>query len=99
MLVVRYEINALRFDEKSFFSTILSFPPYWNYKSHNEYVAEKITTSSTKDKIHLKSDVSDGSIQNGLRQPILFSFVLDKKRRYKVFSEPETIHYKKTNLF
>ena len=37
------------------------------------------------------------SIQNGLRQPILYSFVLDKKPGYKVFSEPETIHYKKTN--
>ena len=39
----------------------------------------------------------DGSIQDGVRQPILFSFVLDKPSGYKVFSEPETIHYKKIN--
>ena len=43
-LIVRYEINALRFDEKTFFSTTLSFPPYWDYKSHNEYVTEKLQT-------------------------------------------------------
>ena len=29
-LIVRYEINAMRFDEKSLFSTILGFPPYWD---------------------------------------------------------------------
>ena len=46
--------------------------------------------------MHLKCDVIDGSIQNGLRQPILFSFVLDIKPGYKVFCEPETIHYKKS---
>ena len=40
---------------------------------------------------------SDGSVVNGLRQPILYSFVLDKKPGYKVFFEPETIHYKKIN--
>ena len=45
----------------------------------------------------MKSDVIDGSVVNGLRQPILYSFVLDKKPGYKVFCEPETIHYKKIN--
>ena len=45
----------------------------------------------------MKCDCIDGSIQDGLRQPILFSFVLDKPSGYKVFSEPETIHYKKIN--
>ena len=94
-LIVRYEINVLRFDGKLFFSTILGFPPYWDYKSHNEYVAEKITNLNTIDKMHLKCDVIDGSFQNGLRQPILFSFVLDKLPGYKLFCKPETIHYKK----
>ena len=46
-------------------------------------------------KIHLKCDVSDGSLVNGSRKPILYSFVLDKPSGYKVFCEPETIHYKK----
>ena len=45
----------------------------------------------------MKCDVINGSIVNGYRQPILYSFVLDKKPGYKVFSEPETIHYKKIN--
>ena len=45
----------------------------------------------------MKCDAIDGSIQDGVRQPILFSFVLDKPAGYKVFSEPETIHYKKIN--
>ena len=45
----------------------------------------------------MKCDVIDGSVVNGLRQPILYSFAFDKKLGYKVFSEPETIHYKKIN--
>ena len=45
----------------------------------------------------MKCDCINGSIQNSSRQPILFSFVLDKPAGYKVFCEPETIHYKKIN--
>ena len=45
----------------------------------------------------MKCDCIDGSIQDGLRQPILFSFVLDKPSGYKVFCESETIQYKKIN--
>ena len=43
----------------------------------------------------MKCDIIDGSVVSGLKQPILYSFVLDKKPGYNVFSEPETIHYKK----
>ena len=45
----------------------------------------------------MKCDCIDVSIQDGSRQPILFTFVLDKPAGYKVFCEPETIHYKKIN--
>ena len=45
----------------------------------------------------MKCDCIDGSIRNGVRQSILFSFVLDNPSGYKVFYEPETIHYKKIN--
>ena len=45
----------------------------------------------------MKYDCIDGSIQDGVRQPILFSFVLDKAAGYKVFCEPETSHYEKIN--
>ena len=45
----------------------------------------------------MKCDVIDGSVVDGVRQPILFSFVLDKPSGYNVFCEPETIHYNKIN--
>ena len=96
-LVVRSGIIAIRFDEKSFFSTILGFTPGWDYKHYNQYLSQKNVNLSSTNKIHLKCDAIDGSIQDGVRQPILFSFVLDKLSGYKVFCQPETIHYKKIN--
>ena len=89
--------ETLRFDEKSFFHTLLGFTPYWDYKP-GVYTSDKIILNlNTINKIHLKCDIIDGSIQDGVRQPILFSFVLDKPSGYKIFCEPETIHYKKIN--
>ena len=96
-LVVRDGIIAIMFDEKSFFSTILGFTPGWDYINYNQYLSKKIVNLSSTTKIYLKCDAVDGSVVNGIRQPILYSFVLDKKPGYKVFSEPETIHYKKIN--
>ena len=88
-----------------FFDTLLGFSPNWDYKPTNSnhdaipgvYTSDIILNLSSTNKIHLKCDCIDGSIQDGVRQPILFSFVLDKLPGYKVFSEPETIHYKKIN--
>ena len=96
-LVVRSGIIAIRFDEKSFFSTILGFTPGWDYKHYNQYLSQKIVNLSNTNKIHLKCDAINGSVVNGVREPILYSFVLDKPAGYKIFSEPETIHYKKIN--
>ena len=96
-LVVNSGIIAIRFDEKSFFSTILGFTPGWDYKHYNKYISQKIVNLSNTNKIHLKCDCIDGTIQDGIRQPILFSFVLDKPAGYKVFCEPESIHYKNLN--
>ena len=81
-LVVRSGIIAIRFDEKSFFSTILGFTPGWDYKHYNQYLNQKVVNLSSTNKIHLKCDAIDGSIQDGVRQPILFSFVLDKPSGY-----------------
>ena len=39
----------------------------------------------------------DGAVLKGARQPIFFSFVLDKPAVYKVCCEPETILCKKIN--
>ena len=96
-LVVRSGILAIRFDQNSFFSSILGFTPGWDYKHYNQYLSQKIVNLSSTNKIHLKCDAFDGSIQNGVRQPILYSFILDKPSGYKVFCQPETIHYKKIN--
>ena len=96
-LKVRAMIIDIRFDEKSFFATVLGFTPGWDYKHYNKYVSQKNVNLGSTNKIHLKCDIIDGSIVGGFRQPILYSFVLDKKPGYKVFCEPETNHYKKIN--
>ena len=80
-----------------FFSTVVGFTPGWDYKHHKENTRQKILNLSTTNKKNLKCDVINGIVVNGLRQPILYSFVLDKLPGYKVFSEPETVHYKKIN--
>ena len=96
--------GTLRFDKKTFIHTLIKFEPYWDYRPTNAihadspgvYTSDKIILNlDTINKIHLKCDCIDGSIQDGVRQPILFSFVLDKPSGYKVFYQPETIHYKK----
>ena len=96
-LVLKNGIIAIRFDERLFFSNILGFTSGWDYKHYNEYISQKIVNLSTSNKMHLKCDVIDGSVVNGLTEPTLFSFVLDKPPGYKVFWETETIHYKKLN--
>ena len=80
-----------------FFSSILGFTPNWDYKHYNEYLSEKYVNLSNTNKIHLKCDVIDYSVVNGLKQPILYSFVLDKKPGFKVSCDPETVDYKKIN--
>ena len=96
-LVVRIGFIATEFDEQSFFSTILGFTPRWDYKHYDKYISQKSVNLGSTNKIHLKCNVIDGSLVNGLRQPIIYSFVLDKLPGYKVFCPPETIQYKKIN--
>ena len=95
--------GKLRFVEKSFSITLLSFTPYWDCKPNNAvhvdnpgvHTSEKDLNLCTTKKLQLKCDVIAGSIVDGLRQPVHFSFVLDKPSGCKVFCEPETLHYKK----
>ena len=99
--------GTLRFDEKSFFNTLLGFTPYWDYKPNNaihtdspgEYTSDKVLNLSTKDEIHLKCDCITGSVINGVRQPVLYRFNLNNSPGFKLFCEPETIHYRKVNKF
>ena len=83
-MLVRFGIMAIRFDEKSFFNTVLGFTPGWDYKHYNKYTSQKVANLGSTNKIHLKCDSIDGSVLNGLRQPILYSFVLDKLPGYRV---------------
>ena len=74
-LVVRPGFIATRFDEKSFFSTILGFTPHWGYKHYKKYTSQKNVFLSSINKIHLKCDCINGSFLDGCRQQIfLISF-------------------------
>ena len=74
-----FALGTLRFDDRSFFHTLLGFTPFWDYKPTNSnrddipgvYTSNKILNSSSTNKIHLKCDCIDGSIQDGVRQSIL----------------------------
>ena len=88
-----------------FFNTLLGFEPYWDHKPiysnyphvPTVYISDNVLKLSTTNKIHLKCDFIDGSVVNGLRQPILYSFALDKLPGYKEFCKPKTINHKKIN--
>ena len=90
-LVVRQGIMAIGIDDM-FFSTILGFTSRFVHKHYNKYTSQKVVNSNNPNKIHLKCDLLDGSVVNGSRQPIIFSFVINKPSGYKVFCEHETIH-------
>ena len=56
-LVVRSGIIAIRFDEKSFFNTVLGFIPGWDYKHYKKFISQKILNLGSTNKIHSKCDV------------------------------------------
>ena len=39
-LILRHGVVAVRFDEKSFFNSILGFNPNWNYKHYNQNMSQ-----------------------------------------------------------
>ena len=85
--------GTLRFNEKSFYNTLLDFTPYWDYKRINAihadnpgvHTSENFLNFSIIDKIHLKCDVIDGSLQNGLGHPIFFLVLLKIKNQGSKF--------------
>ena len=89
-LDVHSDIHVLRCDKKSFFKTKLGFKAYWLYTNYSrEYHSEKKRILGIIHEIYLKGVRIDGSVLNGVRQPILYSFVLHKPPGYKIFCEPE----------
>ena len=61
------------------------------------HISEEPVMITTTDKVDLKCDCVDGSIVNGIREQILFSFNLSAPPGYKIIKEPNIILYKKIN--
>ena len=101
--------QTLFFTEKSFFYTILGFTrsrPYplddidgFYQLTAGSYKSDKPIIITEIDKIHLKCDCIQGSIVNGIREPILYSFALSsppehkniRKTKNQTFQESEKI--------
>ena len=94
------EINqTLLFTERSFFYTILGFTqsrsyPLGDIDSHYQIIAgsyksDKPINIAGIDKIHLKCDCIQGSIVNGIREPILYSFALSSPPGHKIYKNLE----------
>ena len=49
-LFVKSGIVAIRFDDKSFFKTVLGFNNGWDCKLYNEYTSQKIVSLSSPKK-------------------------------------------------
>ena len=59
------------------------------------YKSEKHINNTRIDNVHLKRDCIYGSIVNGVREPILYSFALDKPPGHKLYKEQRTKLFKK----
>ena len=61
------------------------------------YKSDRPNNITSIDKVHLKCDSIEGSIVNGVREPILYSFALDKPPFHKIYKEPKVKHCKNIN--
>ena len=99
--------QTLIFTEKSFFYTILGFTQSRSYPLDDidgfyqliagSYKSDKPINITGIDKIHLKCDFLQGSIVNGIREPILYSFALSSPPGHKIYKEPRVKLFKKIN--
>ena len=90
--------QTLIFTKKSFFYTILGFTQSYSYPLDDidgfyqlikgSYKSDKPINITGIDKTHLKCDCIQGSIVNGIREPILFSFALSSPPGHKIYKEP-----------
>ena len=100
-------IQTLTFTNKSFFYTLLGFT-----QSHQgplndiegfyqilrgSYKSDRPINLTGIDKIHLKCDCIQGSILNGVREPILYNFALSSPKGHKIYKEPSIKLFKKIN--
>ena len=99
--------QTLIFTEKSFFYTIFGFTQSRSYPLDDidgfhqliagSYKSDRPINITGIDKIHLKCDCIQGSIVNGVREPILFSFALSSPPGHKLYKEPGVKLFKKIN--
>ena len=61
------------------------------------YKGDKPINITGIDKVHLKGDCIQGSIVNGVRESILFSFALSSPPGHKIYKEPRVKLFKKVN--
>ena len=99
--------QTLIFTERSFFYTILGFTQSRSYPlndidSHYQLIAgsyksDRPINITGIDKIHLKCDCIQGSIVNGVRESISYSFALSSPPGHKIYKEPRVKLFKKIN--
>ena len=99
--------QTLIFTKRSFLYTFLGFTQSRSYPlddidSHYQlivgsYKSDRPINITGIDKIHLKCDCIQGSIVNGVREPILFSFALSSPPGHKIYKEPRVKLFKKIN--
>ena len=98
-------IQTLIFAKKSFFHTILGFTRSRSYPSDDIdgfyqliaelYKSDRPIDITGIDKIPLKCDCIQGSLVNGIRQPILYNFALSSPPGLKINKEPRIKLFKK----
>ena len=101
--------QTLIFTNKCFFYTILGFTqthkgPLNDIEGFYQilpgsYKSDKPINITGIDKVHLKCDCIDGSIVNGVREPILYSFALDQPPGHKIYKEPKVKLLKKKQVY
>ena len=101
--------QTLIFTERSFFYTILCFTlsrsyplddiDGFNQSIAGSYKSDKPINFTGIDKIHLKCDCIQGSIVNGVREPILYSFALSSPPGHKIYKEPRIKLFKKVTNY
>ena len=99
--------QTLIFTNKSFSYTILGFTQTHSYPLDDIEGFYQILPRSNEgnrpinitgiDKVHLKCDCIQGSIVNGVREPILFIFALSSPPGRKIYKEPKVKLFKKIN--
>ena len=99
--------QTLMFTEKSFFYTILGFTQSRSYPLDDidgfyqwiagSYKSDRPINITGSEKVHLKCDCIQGSIINGVRESILYSFALSSPPGHKIYKEPRVKLFKKIN--